>query len=305
MKTHNVTIGIPTYQSAETVFQLVRSLLRQKTANCVINSIIVYSDANTDATIKKLRQIRHKTLTVIDAPVRRGFAYGVHYILDHSSSDAVIILNDDVFIKDERFVETLVQPVFTDPSVGLIGGRIAPVPPQTFVEQTSLLDFHVMERVRSHDGNKHHVFTCNGKVLALSRSFIRALKFPNDLAETGAVDGFLYFSCKKAGFRYRYNPEAVVYFKFASTVSDFLKWTVKDSSMGTLMGRLFGPSASEEYRLRRKYYHCFTLKELVLQFLHVAFLIFLHFYVRRQRKETIRFNPTWDVISSTKNISAQ
>ncbi|MEK7165259.1 MAG: glycosyltransferase, partial [Patescibacteria group bacterium] len=242
-------------------------------------------------------------LRIIRAKKRRGFAFAVKHLLLHTAADVVVVLNDDIIIKNDNFLDQLTEPFRRQKGVGLVGGRVEPLPSRSFWQEIARLNFAAVRRSFASGKNPQHPLTCNGKVMALSRKFINSLKFPRDLSMMGNVDNYLYFSCLESRFTYVSNQDAVVYFKFADTPHEFTNWTLRNVSTMDLLAKSFGKKVYTAFQLPKRYFFCFTGRELLTHIPHVLVLFVFHFYVQwKKRSITTDFNPTWDVIKSTKNI---
>lgn len=303
MKRPDVTIGIPTYKGGQNVITLVKSLLAQTKRNYTLRNIFVYSDASPDDTIEKLRKIKHVSLNFIVAKKRKGFGAAVKHLLNKNISTIVVLLNDDIVIKSKNYIDSLIFPFLKNKRIDLLGGKIMPLAPKTFIEKSAVFNFKVFLRMRNSIKNRHNKYTFDGKVMVLTRSFTKKLKFPTNLANMGNVDSFLYFSCIKTHSSYYFNAKAVAYFRFPSTLKDHLTWSLRNTSNSLVMRRMYKELASKAYEMPKKYYTYFSVSDIIFNIPYFLVIIITHLYVQLNKRQYLKKNSSvWEVITSTKEI---
>lgn len=301
-KNENVTIGIAAYNATDNIKQLLESLLMQKGISRV-DEIIVHSDASIDNTVKIAKHLESPYIKVIDARERRGFAASVKAILKSAKSKVVIILNDDIKITDVQFVEKLLQPFENEAGVGLVSGNPQPMCSSTFIEKAVISSFKAYEAMRNNLKNEHNEFTCDGKVMALSRNFYRDIDFPDNHNKIGNVDAYLYFSCLVSGFKYRHVKKAKIYYRCPSNLKDYLSLTARNNSQFFLLKNQFGKIVKKEYQLPKVIYK-YYLKEFIKNPLGCMFILLTGIYLKIKVRSFEKWlNSTWDVIESTKKLS--
>lgn len=298
-----VSIGIPAYQSEENIGQLLKSLTLQSEHQFKIIEILVYSDGNTDKTASKAMEVkdRKKRITVINAKKRMGMSHGFKHMLKKAKGDIFVLLNDDILIKNKNFVKEIVQPFLKDEGVGLVSGNPQPLSPKNFIQKAGISTFRAYERTRYSFSNGHNKMTCDGKALALSRNFWNKIKFPRDNASLGNVDAYLYFSSLTADVKYRHARRANVYFEFPYTSAEYLKWTSRNNSNKFILRKQFGSIVDTEYRIPIVNH----IQSLIIESAKNpigALYMYIVGIVARNRAQAIsqNFNPTWEVVTTTK-----
>jgi len=299
-KTKFLSIAIAAYNASKNIRPLVKSLISQKGFNAIVKELVVYSDASKDNTVELARNIKHPAIKVIDSAKNGGFAASIIKIFKLLNNEYVLLLNDDIRIKDGYFLKKLIKPLLIQ-NIDLLTGNPRPIPANNFIGKASYLSFTIFERMRQSLKNKNNKFTCDGKIMLLSKRFIKSMKFPKNLAEMGNVDAFFYFSCIENNFIYRFNKNAEVVYNYPSSVNDYVKWQVRNNSNAKIMQKRFGTLVKKEFKLPKKYFSFLTLNEIVSNLDSVLFLIFLHFYVLFKIRNADKwFKPKWEVITTTK-----
>lgn len=299
---HSISVGIAAYNCQDNIFPLLKSILSQKIIRKV-DQIIVYSDASQDQTVKEARKIKGKKIIVIDAKKRQGFAHAVETLLRLNKSEITILLNDDIKITDGHFIEKI-SKAFTHERVGLVTANPQPIRPKGFIEKAANSAFRVYEKMRYTMRNGNNEFTCDGKVLALSKSFIKSLKMPKNYEQIGNTDSFIYFSCLANGFKYKHVKKAVVKFKLPSNLKDYLSLTIRNNTDPYILKGKFGKLVEREYKKPKLAFCYFGIIEFFKNPIGAIFIFIFGLYVINKAKQVRKaFNPTWDIVLSTKNLN--
>ena len=298
----SVSIGIAAYNCEDNIFLLLKSLLMQKIIGKV-DQIIVYSDAGQDQTVEVAKKVKGKKIKVIDAKKRQGFAHAVEMLLRLNKSDIIILLNDDIKISDSHFIEKI-SNAFTDKRIGLVTANPQPMRPQAFIEKAANSAFRVYEKMRYTIRGGNNEFTCDGKVLALSKPFIKSLRMPKNYEQIGNTDSFLYFSCLANGFKYKHVKNAVVKFKLPSNLKDYISLTVRNNTDPYILKGRFGKAVEMEYKKPKLAFYYFGLIEFIKNPIGSIPIFIIGLYVRYKARQIQKaFNPTWDLVKSTKNLN--
>lgn len=299
---HSITLGIAAYNCQDNIYPLLKSLLSQKIFRRV-DQIIVYSDASTDQTVEEAKKVKSKKIKVIEAKKRQGFAHAVEIILKLNKSEITILLNDDIKITDSHFIEKI-SMAFINNRVGLVSANPQPMKPLTFIEKAANSAFRVYEQMRYTIRSGNNEFTCDGKVLALSKPFIKGLHMPKNYEQTGNTDSFLYFSCLANGFKYKHVKKAVVKFKLPSNLKDYLSLTVRNNTDPYILKGKFGKVVEIEYKKPKLVFYYFGMIEFFKNPTGAILVFIIGLYVWYKAKQVKKaFNPTWDIVMSTKNLN--
>ena len=257
------------------------------------------------ASIEPLRSLA-KTLIprviVIDNPHRRGFAASVRTMLDACKGDAIVLLNDDIRIRDRRFIEKCAYPIF-HLGAAMAGANLKPLPPRSFVEKGFVSICRVYKRMRERLPDRNSLFTCDGAAFAVSRRLASAVDFPADPGEMGNVDAFLFLSCVGAGYSYMYARNAVAWFRSPATLKDYVRRNVRNDSQERILAERFGPEIHSFFRAPRNLLWRSILTEAVSHPMAAAFVFFIGFYIRmKKHSSTGSRSPTWEVLRSSKEL---
>ena len=176
MKKRTVTIGIPVYNEANAVIALVGDLLRQKTKSVTVTKIIAACDGCTDDTVKQLKKASNKHLQILDNSTRRGKAFRLNQISKLAQSDILVILDGDVRVKDDLFIEKMVSPIVGS-QADLVGAQVLELDPQTVIQKILATSMDFKRQLFESKNQGNNVYTCHGRARAFSKKLYKQLVF--------------------------------------------------------------------------------------------------------------------------------
>ncbi len=303
MKKLTVSIGIPAYNAEKNIKRLLSSLITQRGAKQTIKEIIVYSDGSSDSTLNECLKIKDKKgrLRIIKASKRRGMAVGLKFMLSVFKGDVFILLNDDIIIKDNNLIDRLVKPLLLYKRVGLISGRPVPLESKNFLQKSIYSTFRAYDYMKYSIKNGNNLFTCDGKILALSREFVKSIKFPKSNKLIGNVDAFLYLSCITSNHRYFHVKNAKIHFKFPAKLKDFISWNSRNNANQILLKKTFGEKVDDIYNKPARKLFFGILREVIKNPIGTAFIFTVGLFGKYKARQVAKdFKPAWEVIQSTK-----
>ncbi len=123
-----VSIVIPTRGSSGLVWgvwrvfviEAVRSLL-ERTEHANLEVVVVYDEPTPDAVMAELENLLGDRLVpVLSTDEKFNFSRKMNLGFIHSTGDRIVLLNDDVEVRSDRWLEELVAPL-DEPDVGMTG----------------------------------------------------------------------------------------------------------------------------------------------------------------------------------------
>lgn len=179
-KIKTVSIGITAYNSEKNIKRLIVSILKQAVKEVHFEKLLIHSDCSSDKTVSIAKSIENKKIEIIESKKRIGFAGSVENVLKKNSSDVIILLNDDIIIEDDMFIEEIVIPFLENERLGLVSANLVPFQPENFIENAVRSGYMGYSNFAKQYKNGHNILTCDGKVLALSRQFLKVLQLPKN-----------------------------------------------------------------------------------------------------------------------------
>src|SRR6266567_1694371 len=116
MKKTTLTIGIPAYNEEQNIEGFLRSLFEQKLHAVTLEEVLVYSDSSTDKTntiVHKLKKTYPK-IKLIQGKSKKGKYRRVNELFHKNKSEALVILDADIALEKDDFLETLINTFISD-----------------------------------------------------------------------------------------------------------------------------------------------------------------------------------------------
>lgn len=293
----SVNIGIPAYNEEKNIASILNSITKQNIHGFKLNKIFVMSDGSSDNTnpiVQNMSKKNKKIILKINKK-RYGKTYSINNLLKISKSDILILLDADVNISKKDFITKIVKSFTKDRNIGLVAGNPVPFNPKNLFnisEQASFFSWILLKKIK--DNNKS-IFSAHGRILALSKKFYKNLF----IEDTPGDDQFIFLSCIKKGFEFRYVKEAIVYYKLPQTSVDYLKQNIRFRMSLKRKKEIFGNVFTENNLKINK-----ILLKFIAAFFENPYKGFCWFILYSlgtisliNRKEA---NPIWDISKTTK-----
>ncbi|MBN1169281.1 glycosyltransferase [Candidatus Woesebacteria bacterium] len=252
-RTVTVSVFIPAYNEERNIKNIIQQVLDQKQKYWRLKEIIVICDGSSDKTYAEAISIKNRKLRVVQGKSNLGKVARVNQVVKLFKGDLLVQLDADITLKDDSVITNLVKEFRVNPEVKLVGGNSKVFPPKNFFQRSINTSYEVYYRSRARINNGHNVFGCTGAILAMKKDFARRIKLPKELI---VEDTFIYFLNKKYGFKFRHAKDAVVYFKMAGNLKDFLRQVFRShpESLKFMFDKYFGNAVREEYRRPKSFY---------------------------------------------------
>lgn len=203
------SVIIPAYRE-EGVSKLVLRLLSERppSGTNLEKIVVVECECKCKDVLDKIAK-RRKKVIVVEEKSRRGKASSINTAMAKAGADIIIMESADTVPKKGLF--TAILRPFEDARVGMVTGRPVPLNgKQSFIGYLS----HTVWSL-------HHIVSSKspkgGELVAFRRVFDR---MPHS---TVADESYVEFAVRKAGYKIIYAPEAVVYNRGPSSLSNFVK----------------------------------------------------------------------------------
>lgn len=300
-----VTLGIAAYNAEENIGHILQSLTTQYANTFRLEKIIVHVDGGGDKTSTVVKSFTDKRVELINTHPRKGFANAFVTLMNASTSDITILFNDDVLIEDSHLIEKLILPFYEYNNVGLVCGHPAPLPGITFVDKAITTSHLAWDTMRMQIRQGHNAFTVDGKIMAMSQSFMRAIEIPKDLADMGNVDAYIYLECQRLGFGFRYVRDAIVKYRNPINMQEHFAWGIRNNANQHRYKKKYGRFVSEKYAKPSLLYASSRSQQFFKNPIGALFIFVGSFYIRRKAKVYAKsFNQTWAVIGTSKNLKS-
>lgn len=297
MKKFTVTIGIPAYNEEANILQLLGDIAKQNQKGYIISQIIVVSDASNDDTVSQAMQFTAIPTQIISHKKRVGKSGALNTITAKTKSDALVILDADVYIKDKNFLTKLITPI-AQKTADLVAANIGELSPNSILEKmlAASMEFKRSLFTSIRDGNT--IYTCHGRGRAFSKKLYKAIHFKSSANE----DAYSYLFCIHKGYNYTFIPDAIIWYALPKTLKDHEYQSVRFFHSRTLSESEFGKSfVQEAYTLPKK-----TMMTSLISFVgvnpYIVPYLILMTYLSIKSRFVSQVKNTWHVATSSKTL---
>jgi glycosyltransferase involved in cell wall biosynthesis len=216
-----LTIGIPAYNEEKNILNLLQSLEEQRNMGDTTISQIIISDDSSDNTpdlVKRYAQSSSLNIELFHHTARRGAAAGWNEIFKHAVGEVVVLYDADT-VPHPLCTARLASSI--NGNTGLCASNTHPVQANGIAGRASVFISNWLRSVRLAGLSQ---YTVMGRALAINCKASGKIQLPADII---AID--LYLQCKvlEMGMDVVYNDEAIVFFKPANTMQDFVSQVIR------------------------------------------------------------------------------
>lgn len=291
-----VTVGISALNEEANIQKVLRAVLAQDTPNYELTQIIVVSDGSTDTTAAKAREIGDRRIVLIEHQQRKGKVQSLNEIFTRATSDVVVVLDADLVPADALTISELIKPFLVARCVGYVGGKLVPLPSETFVEQCVQVGRKVWDKLRDTLEEGNSVYSCSGGIYAVASDFAKQALFPQSVW----VDtGYYYFACQEKGYKFLSNKKARALFRVPATVADHVKQISRYVSENEALDKVFSPEmTAKAYAVPKRLLYRYKLEVFLAYPVHCLVLLVLNAYAKAIKQK--KYTGLWQMVESTK-----
>jgi cellulose synthase/poly-beta-1,6-N-acetylglucosamine synthase-like glycosyltransferase len=299
-KTYKVSVGIAALNEEKSIGAVLDSILSQKQNDWVLNEVLVYSDGSTDKTVFEARERDTNLVKTMDFKERKGKPFRCNQMLKVFKGDILVIFDADIEIVGKNVITNLIDKFRESSDIMLVGGNSRVYPPRNFFERAIQTSYHVYFKSREELKGGDNAFGCTGACVALRKEFAKDIQIPKWVI---SEDVYFYFSCLKAGYKFKYAPRAKVLYKTAGNLKDFMKQMFRSSSeaVNLRFKNHFGDLVNREYSRPKLFYIKSVLEVFLKNPLGSLYMMILkvlakpfYFYFSK------RYKLSWYTADSTK-----
>lgn len=241
-----VTIGIPAYNEAANIKNLLQSIFNQQQQNYVLEKIIVVSDGSSDQTnqiVKKLQNI-WPLIELYEDGLRLGKTKRINQIFLLNRSQFIINLDADVTLADKQSLDHLMTGV-SDQRVIMAAGNYLPRISGGWVNRITTTADKLWYLARKDYKNGDNIFNSSGSIRVIRGNVVEKLMIPKQIV---ADQQYLFLKSKEYG-GFRFIKEAVVWYQSPTKLKDFLGQARRALTEGRQLTNIFGDKIRQEYKL--------------------------------------------------------
>lgn len=284
-----ISVGIPAYNEEQNIVSVLNALLQQKEEAWELVEIVVYDDGSTDNTLKKIASVRDPRIRVVADGMRQGKTTRLRQMFSEFKGDILCVIDADLRLEGANLITKLIEP-FSDSRVMLVGGNVLPEKPVTFIQRSVYATFQVFYESRKTIRGGNNIFGCGG-IIAIRHRLADKI----DLPEIFNEDAYIYLSCIKNKFKFKYQDAARGYYKLPLTLSDYLRQAFRShpEAVSIELKKYFGDLIDVELSRPFLFYIRTVLHTFALYPLEVAYITLIHLAIK----------PLYGIISSRYKLS--
>jgi glucose-1-phosphate thymidylyltransferase len=295
LKRLSFMVGIPSYKSGPSIVQAVKSIRASEGVGEF--EILVVVDGELDSEIEK--QLKILNVKIVKNNNRQGQTAANNIIFKMSQTDITILTQDDVEFQPNSIFKIL-NNFESDSTLTMVAPKIYPFAPRNIFERSHHFGVFLVHDIIIKWNKGDNYLSSVGRCLAFRTSMIKNFKVPNTIIN---CDAFYYFENQKLNGRFKYLPEAVVYYRSPSNLIEHTKQIRKFVASKLEIEKHMGREYSAQYLIPTGIFISSlvlkTLKSPILSILYAAISIYTRTRPKSFYGKVSRF---WDIDQSTKHI---
>jgi glycosyltransferase involved in cell wall biosynthesis len=301
MKKITVTVSLPVYNEEQNIEKIIHAIMAQKLNAYVLREVCIYSDASKDTTVAIVNRLKktYPVIRLVQGKKQRGKYYRLNGLFASCKTDALVILDADIAIVGDIFLETLVTSLMRDPKAVMTAGHVELLRTKGFIAKMLHTNFTYWDYVRLSIPNYNTSGNFHGAVTAYRGSFARAMHIPSNLTDPHF---YIYlFAKQREGFRYC--RDAVILQYPPQTMKDMKK--ILNRTIGKHdpeLERLFGKEMiGAAHYIPRKNRIRAALRLFKHYPFYAPFSFGLSLYIKNLKTDPKKkLSPVWEITESTK-----
>lgn len=291
-------VAVPAFNEEVNIGKLLGDIWRQRRRNFIFEGVAVYSDASTDKTVEIVKDFaKDKAVKVYQGAKQVGKYRKLNQIFRESKADIVVVLDADIGLVGNGFLEKLTKEVVANPDAQMFSAHQRLLKPAGIIPRIIYTSFLYGDNVRLSLPNINCALNYYGSATAYRAGMAKKVRIPKKMLDPHL---YLYLMAERLG-GFKYCKEAVMVSWPPSTVKD----------LGKFLRRTLGkedPMLEREFNLKefgykvpRKYKLIGAVKTFLAEPLYTPFALALSFFMGFWAKR-VKVDKTaiWGVLTSTK-----
>jgi len=288
------TVGITTCYGDVSILDTVKSIRESKDVEN-FDFIIIADRVPLSEDIKK--GLRKYKVKFIENKKEAGQVEKHKQIFALTKTDILILTQDDVLF-DPFALKNILKNFSKNPETTMISTAYLPVKATNFFEAVINRGTHIVNKTVRNWNNGDNYLSSVGRLLAFRTDIINKFRMP----PVAVSDNYYYFENKKMGGKFKYVPEAIVYFKNPQNMKEHLRKSSRFQYSKDEMNYYFG-NLSHEYKTPKSALVKAVGKEFLENPVTLSLYFFIFTYTRFIKlKSSEVLNPIWEVDLSTKKV---
>lgn len=301
MKNITLTIGIPAFNEEHNIESFLLSLFQQKFRKVKLDHIYVYSDSSSDRTNKIVKNLakNYPVIKLIEGRSRKGKYYRVNQLFALNKSDVLVILDADIALVGDTFMETLAKAAIADRSALMVSAHVDLIRSKGFIAKVLHTSFVMWDYIRLNVPGGDSANNFHGAATAYTYAFTSSTTIPEGLSDPHL---YIYLAAKKReGFRYCFGAKILQY--PPRTMEDLKK--ILNRSIGKRdpkLEKIFGEAMIRKVHIVSKKARLKGIWQTLKKYpFYTPLAILMNIYISRfLTTKKVKTSPIWDITHSTK-----
>ncbi len=286
-------MGIPAYNEAQNIGNLLAALLKQKLhRGLVLSQLLVVSDASTDDTPDIVTNyMKHDSrIELHQLSKRSGKPTVINEIFRLALGDVIVLLDADTLPIGDEFLSKIASPFNQNHDVGITAAVGISMPSESLVGRAAVFSSNVRRQL------VHAVpYLAFNIAIAISTKAAADITLP---AWIIGDDAYLFFQTQNQGLKTIVSPNARILYREPDTLRDFIFQRTRYDRNVAQLSRIFGEVAKRHMKVPRGLWHVFVEEALRDPIGGVVWLLLRSFL--RVRKSVDNNRIAVDSVTSTK-----
>lgn len=296
----NITVAISAYNEEESIKKSLMSIISQRENKIKIKEIIVISDGSTDNTVKKIKSINDSRIKLVDDGKRLGKSSRINNILKTFSEDYLIVFDADMYMKNNKCFEYIIDIFKKNSRIHFVGGSTYPLPGVSFIEKTINNYRYGRESLRKKFNFGRTAYGVHA-FLALSREFANSITVPYGILND---DAYLYFGCLRNGYKCGNSQKAIAFYRSPQTIKDHVSQATRHFAGGYQLLKYFDSKLlAKQYKIPFFINLQLMIYQIKKNFFGYAVLKIIDTYcLLKSKKIYLNYDHRWTKVVTSKSI---
>lgn len=294
-----VTVGISVYNEQANIENIIHDVFLQDTTTYELEKVLIVSDGSTDNTNAIINGIKNKKIELIADNKRVGKPERLNQIFKIATSDIVIILDADIKLQSNKIFENLIGPFRANSNIQLTSGVGFSYEAKNFIQKVALIGVTIWYECRTQK-NVSELYWCDGSLRAFGKKLYKQMLFP----KASADEAFSYLDCITRGYAFQSIKTAVYKNILPSSLSDYINQTKRFLKSPSIQKNNFDENIiKKNYNITIRIKSTNFLKYLLKSPLKTTTYLLISVISRISNMIDQKDSATWEIITSTKNVS--
>jgi glycosyltransferase involved in cell wall biosynthesis len=298
-KTLSFTVGIPTYNSTQSLVETVKSIRASKDVDDF--RLIVSVDGPTMS--KEIENaLKPYNVDIVQNKIREGQTARNKQIGKLTNTDVLVMTQEDV-IFDKHTLSIIVKAFSHNPKLTMASARLYSLVPETLIEKILGIGTNLTKEISSGWNGGDNYLLAIGRCLAYRTKMYKSFEIPNQVVN---CDAYYYVENKRLKGIYKNIPSATLFYRNPQSMKEHLKQVGRFVYSQNELTKYFGEQVLDEYKIPS----AALFKALLIEFFRNPVLFILYSAVKmytgiKTMNSYSDVSLYWDTDKSTKKILSE